>query len=144
MIFRKTCMYTPYHYLLAITRLNKDCEKKNVDTPNEKWLLYGGNCSSIGDSQVKCHIFPNSWSIAIPIWRIFIYYRIVLYEWYYMISHFFQVFGSYLAFCGIGLKNAQLYEKSLLENRRNQVWHCKAILYIPVHAMFCGIADMQI
>ncbi|KAK0046157.1 dual 3 5-cyclic-AMP and -GMP phosphodiesterase 11-like isoform X1, partial [Biomphalaria pfeifferi] len=31
------------------------------------------------------------------------------------------VFGTYLAFCGIGLKNAQLYEKSLLENLRNQV-----------------------
>ena len=32
-----------------------------------------------------------------------------------------QVFASYLAFCGIGLKNAQLYGRSLLENRRNQV-----------------------
>lgn len=36
-------------------------------------------------------------------------------------EHDEKVFGSYLAFCGIGLKNAQLYEKSLLENRRNQV-----------------------
>ncbi|KAK3091837.1 hypothetical protein FSP39_023062 [Pinctada imbricata] len=36
-------------------------------------------------------------------------------------SHDEKVFASYLAFCGIGLKNAQLYEKSLLENRRNQV-----------------------
>ncbi|XP_076074511.1 dual 3',5'-cyclic-AMP and -GMP phosphodiesterase 11-like isoform X5 [Mytilus galloprovincialis] len=35
-------------------------------------------------------------------------------------EHDEKVFGSYLAFCGIGLKNAQLYEKSLLENRRNQ------------------------
>lgn len=32
-----------------------------------------------------------------------------------------QVFESYLAFCGIGIKNAQQYEKSRLENRRNQV-----------------------
>ncbi|KAL8587788.1 hypothetical protein ACOMHN_021006 [Nucella lapillus] len=32
-----------------------------------------------------------------------------------------KVFASYLAFCGIGLKNAQLYGRSLLENRRNQV-----------------------
>lgn len=32
-----------------------------------------------------------------------------------------KVFASYLAFCGIGLKNAQLYERSLLENRRCQV-----------------------
>lgn len=31
-----------------------------------------------------------------------------------------QIFSNYMAFCGIGLKNAQLYEKSLLENRRNQ------------------------
>ncbi|XP_040186160.1 cGMP-specific 3',5'-cyclic phosphodiesterase isoform X3 [Rana temporaria] len=30
-------------------------------------------------------------------------------------------FSSYLAFCGIVLHNAQLYETSLLENRRNQV-----------------------
>jgi len=28
---------------------------------------------------------------------------------------------SYLAFCGIGLHNAQMYERSTLENRRNQV-----------------------
>ncbi|XP_059167977.1 dual 3',5'-cyclic-AMP and -GMP phosphodiesterase 11-like isoform X2 [Physella acuta] len=36
-------------------------------------------------------------------------------------EHDEKVFASYLAFCGIGLKNAQLYERSLLENRRNQV-----------------------
>jgi len=33
----------------------------------------------------------------------------------------FQVFASYLQFCGIGLRNAQLYEKSQLEIKRNQV-----------------------
>lgn len=32
-----------------------------------------------------------------------------------------QVFGSYLQFCGIGLRNAHLYEKSQLEIKRNQV-----------------------
>lgn len=32
-----------------------------------------------------------------------------------------QVFSSYLQFCGIGLRNAQLYEKSQLEVKRNQV-----------------------
>ncbi|XP_022186791.2 dual 3',5'-cyclic-AMP and -GMP phosphodiesterase 11 isoform X3 [Nilaparvata lugens] len=32
-----------------------------------------------------------------------------------------KVFSSYLQFCGIGLRNAQLYEKSLLEVKRNQV-----------------------
>ncbi|KAK6628218.1 Dual 3',5'-cyclic-AMP and -GMP phosphodiesterase 11 [Polyplax serrata] len=32
-----------------------------------------------------------------------------------------KVFSSYLQFCGIGLKNAQLYEKSQLEVKRNQV-----------------------
>ncbi|XP_064594905.1 dual 3',5'-cyclic-AMP and -GMP phosphodiesterase 11-like isoform X2 [Liolophura sinensis] len=36
-------------------------------------------------------------------------------------EHDEKVFASYLAFCGIGLKNAQLYERSLLENKRNQV-----------------------
>ncbi|ESP03832.1 hypothetical protein LOTGIDRAFT_156431 [Lottia gigantea] len=36
-------------------------------------------------------------------------------------EHDEKVFGSYLAFCGIGVKNAQLYERSQLENRRNQV-----------------------
>ena len=33
----------------------------------------------------------------------------------------FQVFQSYLAFCGIGMHNAQMYEQLALENRRNQV-----------------------
>ncbi|XP_071105991.1 dual 3',5'-cyclic-AMP and -GMP phosphodiesterase 11-like isoform X1 [Haliotis cracherodii] len=36
-------------------------------------------------------------------------------------EHDEKVFASYLAFCGIGVKNAQLYERSQLENRRNQV-----------------------
>ncbi|CAG0919146.1 unnamed protein product [Notodromas monacha] len=31
-----------------------------------------------------------------------------------------QVFASYLQFCGIGLRNAQLYERSQLEIKRNQ------------------------
>ncbi|XP_074647468.1 dual 3',5'-cyclic-AMP and -GMP phosphodiesterase 11-like [Tubulanus polymorphus] len=32
-----------------------------------------------------------------------------------------KVFASYLAFCGIGIRNAQLYQRSQLENKRNQV-----------------------
>ncbi|XP_025837140.1 dual 3',5'-cyclic-AMP and -GMP phosphodiesterase 11 isoform X2 [Agrilus planipennis] len=32
-----------------------------------------------------------------------------------------QIFASYLQFCGIGLRNAHLYEKSQLEVKRNQV-----------------------
>lgn len=32
-----------------------------------------------------------------------------------------NVFSSYLQFCGIGLRNAQLYERSQLEIKRNQV-----------------------
>ena len=32
-----------------------------------------------------------------------------------------EVFTSYLKFCGIGLRNAQLFERSQLENKRNQV-----------------------
>lgn len=32
-----------------------------------------------------------------------------------------EVFSHYLQFCGIGLRNAQLFERSLLENKRNQV-----------------------
>ncbi|XP_023938951.1 dual 3',5'-cyclic-AMP and -GMP phosphodiesterase 11 isoform X1 [Bicyclus anynana] len=32
-----------------------------------------------------------------------------------------KVFASYLQFCGIGLRNAQLYERSQLEVKRNQV-----------------------
>lgn len=35
-----------------------------------------------------------------------------------------KVFESYLQFCGIGLKNAQLYERSQLEVKRNQVGLC--------------------
>lgn len=36
-------------------------------------------------------------------------------------ARFQQVFASYLQFCGVGLRNAQLYEKSQLEVKRNQV-----------------------
>lgn len=32
-----------------------------------------------------------------------------------------EVFCQYLQFCGIGLRNAQLFERSQLENKRNQV-----------------------
>lgn len=32
-----------------------------------------------------------------------------------------EVFSRYLQFCGIGLRNAHLFEKSQLENKRNQV-----------------------
>ena len=32
-----------------------------------------------------------------------------------------KVFEKYLQFCGIGLRNAQLYERSQLEVKRNQV-----------------------
>ncbi|KAH9413579.1 cGMP-specific 3',5'-cyclic phosphodiesterase [Dermatophagoides pteronyssinus] len=32
-----------------------------------------------------------------------------------------NVFAKYLQFCGIGLRNAQIYERSQLENKRNQV-----------------------
>lgn len=38
-----------------------------------------------------------------------------------LIPSFVQIFASYLQFCGIGLRNAQLYEKSQLEVKRNQV-----------------------
>ena len=33
----------------------------------------------------------------------------------------FFFFSKYLQFCGVGLRNAQLYERSQLEVRRNQV-----------------------
>lgn len=33
-----------------------------------------------------------------------------------------KVFSAYLQFCGIGLRNAQLYERSQLEVKRNQVF----------------------
>ncbi|KDR21338.1 cGMP-specific 3',5'-cyclic phosphodiesterase [Zootermopsis nevadensis] len=32
-----------------------------------------------------------------------------------------EVFQRYLTFCGIGIQNAQLFEMSVLEFRRNQV-----------------------
>ena len=34
---------------------------------------------------------------------------------------FFQVFERYLTFCGIGIQNAQLFEVSILEYKKNQV-----------------------
>lgn len=47
-----------------------------------------------------------------------------------------KIFTSYLQFCGIGLRNAQLYEKSQLEVKRNQVCDVKmiySILYYLIH-----------
>lgn len=38
-----------------------------------------------------------------------------------MLILIFQIFTSYLAFCAIVLRNVQLYEKSRMENKRNQV-----------------------
>lgn len=44
------------------------------------------------------------------------------YDWRFdPIFFLFQIFASYLQFCGIGLRNAQLYAKSQLEVKRNQV-----------------------
>ena len=34
-----------------------------------------------------------------------------------------EIFANYLTFCGIGLTNARLYERSLREYNRNQVWY---------------------
>ena len=34
---------------------------------------------------------------------------------------YFQLFQAYLSFCGIGLSNAQLFEMSVQEYKRNQV-----------------------
>lgn len=36
-------------------------------------------------------------------------------------QHDVEVFQRYLTFCGIGIQNAQLFEVSVLEYRRNQV-----------------------
>ena len=38
----------------------------------------------------------------------------------------FQVFRKYLMFCGIGLTNAQLFELSVQEYKRNRVSNCTA------------------
>ena len=39
----------------------------------------------------------------------------------YFSDHDCHVFERYLQFCGLGLRNAQIYERSLLEVKRNQV-----------------------
>ena len=39
----------------------------------------------------------------------------------YFSDHDCQVFEKYLQFCGLGLRNAQIYERSQLEVKRNQV-----------------------
>lgn len=36
-------------------------------------------------------------------------------------NHDAKVFQRYLTFCGIGIQNAQLFEVSVLEYKRNQV-----------------------
>lgn len=43
-------------------------------------------------------------------------------------THDSRVFAGYLQFCGIGLKNAQLYERSQLEIKRNQVSQLNSLL----------------
>lgn len=35
-------------------------------------------------------------------------------------QHDIEIFHRYLTFCGIGIQNAQLFEVSVLEYRRNQ------------------------
>lgn len=40
-------------------------------------------------------------------------------------EHDVEVFQRYLTFCGIGIQNAQLFEVSVLEYRRNQVSYAK-------------------
>ena len=37
------------------------------------------------------------------------------------LNHNFQVFERYLTFCGIGIQNAQLFEVSILEYKKNKV-----------------------
>lgn len=45
-----------------------------------------------------------------------------LYEGIFVVLNFFpQIFSKYLVFCGIGITNAELYERAQLEIRRNQV-----------------------
>ena len=39
----------------------------------------------------------------------------------YFSDHDCAVFEKYLQFCGLGLRNAQVYERSQLEVKRNQV-----------------------
>ena len=46
-------------------------------------------------------------------------------------AHDSRVFAGYLQFCGIGLKNAQLYERSQLEIKRNQVLYI-SYKYFPL------------
>lgn len=47
-----------------------------------------------------------------------------------------KVFSDYLQFCGIGLRNAQLYEKSQLEVKRNQV---RNFLFIYFYFFIIGL-----
>jgi len=39
-----------------------------------------------------------------------------------------QIFSKYLVFCGIGITNAELFERAQLEIRRNQVCNYDLIL----------------
>ena len=48
-----------------------------------------------------------------------------------------KVFEKYLQFCGIGLRNAQLYERSQLEVKRNQVLlNIDALILLHVLLLF--------
>ena len=48
-----------------------------------------------------------------------------------------KVFEKYLQFCGIGLRNAQLYERSQLEVKRNQVTKIYPIVVLSPSYRFC-------
>lgn len=57
-------------------------------------------------------------------------------------THDVEVFQRYLTFCGIGLQNAQLFEVSVLEYKRNQVIHSSsATLSAPLICTF-AVADI--
>lgn len=47
-------------------------------------------------------------------------------------QHDVEVFQRYLTFCGIGIQNAQLFEVSVLEYRRNQVSYPEYVANGPV------------
>lgn len=48
-------------------------------------------------------------------------------------AHDVEVFQRYLTFCGIGIQNAQLFEVSVMEYRRNQV---RPILWVNPQKCF--------
>lgn len=58
-------------------------------------------------------------------------------------QHDVEVFQRYLTFCGIGIQNAQLFEVSVLEYRRNQVSYPEYVANVRPVLIACELYSVD-